>query len=134
MAMAEADSDGGVSEFGETLYGSEGDDDDCKYHVKFTASCVEKNKDVTFTATLTNKADKSPVKKATPDLEAFLSETHTAPNTKQVVKEATGGVYTVGPVQFDRSGKWTVRFHFRDECSDLPDSPHGHVAFYIDVP
>src|SRR5450631_4149698 len=31
------------------LFNSEGDDDDCKYHVKFSVSCVEKNQDVTLT-------------------------------------------------------------------------------------
>jgi len=36
---------------------------------------------------------------------------------------------------FDKSGRWVVRFHFFESCSDVPDdSPHGHVAFYIDVP
>jgi hypothetical protein len=36
---------------------------------------------------------------------------------------------------FDQSGRWVVRFHYFETCSDVPeDSPHGHVAFYIDVP
>jgi hypothetical protein len=28
-----------------------------------------------------------------------------------------------------------VRFHFYEDCLDLlPDSPHGHAAYFIDVP
>jgi hypothetical protein len=45
------------------------------------------------------------------------------------------GTYSVGPVRFDQAGRWFVRFHFYETCSDAPeDSPHGHVAFWVDVP
>ena len=38
-------------------------------------------------------------------------------------------------VRFDAKGRWTVRFHLHEECADeAPDSPHGHIAFFIDVP
>jgi hypothetical protein len=37
-------------------------------------------------------------------------------------------------VRFDASGKWTVRFHFSADCADAVDSPHGHVAFFVNVP
>jgi hypothetical protein len=135
IAMAEAAADGGVAEFPPTLYGSEGDDDDCKYHVKFTTSCVTEDRDVTFTVTTTRTTDKAPLTKAPPDLEVLLSDTHVAPGTKQVPKETAPGVYTVAPIRFDAPGRWTVRFHFREECADLMgDSPHGHAAFYVDVP
>jgi hypothetical protein len=131
----EADDAGAMSEFGDTLNGTEGDDDDCKYHLKWTASCIEQNKDVTFMVTVTKKSDGTPLTKALPDLEVFLSDTHNAPNTKQVPKETAPGVYTAGPIRFDASGKWTVRFHLREECVDLTeDSPHGHIAFYVNVP
>ena len=47
--------------YGSTMYGTEGDDDDCKYHVKWTAASVAMNKDVTFTVVATTKADCKPV-------------------------------------------------------------------------
>jgi hypothetical protein len=119
----------------DTHYGSEGDDDDCKYHVTWTASCIEQNKNVTFNLTVTKLADNKPLTGADPDLEVLLSDTHPAPNTVQKPKETSPGVYTAGPIKFDAKGKWTVRFHLREECVDLtPESPHGHIAFYVNVP
>src|SRR6266540_1855172 len=47
---------------------------------------------------------------------------------------AGSGKYAVGPITFDTAGRWTVRFHMYDECADAPDSPHSHVAFYVEVP
>jgi hypothetical protein len=134
------DDDGGAPDFGDTLNGSEGDDDDCKYHLKWTASCIAENTDVTFTVTITKKADGQPVTKAAPsklDLELYLNDTHLAPGLdKAVYKEtSTPGVYTLGPLRFDAAGKWTVRFHVRPDCVDLTeDSPHGHAAFFVNVP
>jgi hypothetical protein len=131
--------DDGVADFGATLNGSEGDDDDCKYHVKWTATCIAKNTDVTVTVTITKRADGKPLvtTAAKLDLELFLSDTHIAPNLAKAAYKPSGtpGVYTLGPLRFDQSGKWTLRYHIRPDCVDLTeDSPHGHVAFYIDVP
>jgi hypothetical protein len=169
---SEAGADGGAGEadageaaggdYGATLYGSEGDDDDCKYHVKWSAasgapataskggltlhalrplhggeehgaSGGADGGDVTFTVTLTNKADGTPVTGAPIDVEAFQSDTHPAPNTDQVSKEISPGTYTVGPVRFDVSGQWTVRFHIHDDCDDSETSPHGHAAFFMQI-
>jgi hypothetical protein len=48
---------------------------------------------------------------------------------------AGSGAYTIGPVVFDQPGLWTIRFHLHENCADLlPDSPHGHAAYYINVP
>jgi hypothetical protein len=69
--------------------------------------------------------------------EVFLTEIHPAPNSNVTTKEvpAGSGTYQVGPIVFDAPGLWTVRFHFYEECSDEPeDSPHGHIAFFVDVP
>jgi hypothetical protein len=138
MAMSDEDAGADASEYGPTLYGSEADDDDCKYHVKWTASCIEQNKDVTFKVTVTKKADGTPMTDSAKDpipLDVFLSETHLGDETKLVSKETASGVYSAGPIRFDAPGKWTVRFHFRYKCVDLtPDSPHGHAAFYVNVP
>jgi hypothetical protein len=64
----------------------------------------------------------------------FLTDTHPAQPPGEAT-EAAGGKYTVGPIKFDAPGNWTVRFHFYEECSDVPeDSPHGHAAFFVHVP
>jgi hypothetical protein len=125
----------GTPDYGPTLYNSEADDDDCKYHVKFTATPVRRNQNVTFTATATTKADGQPATGANVLAEVFLSDTHPAPNSGQATTERPGGVYDVGPIVFDQMGTWTVRFHLHEDCQDTTaDSPHGHVAFYIAVP
>jgi hypothetical protein len=127
--------DAGGSDYGDTLYGTEGDDDDCKYHVVYTVPAICENKNVTFHATVTNTVDGKPTTGAYPYLEATLDDLPSASAVVQSYKETSPGVYDVGPLVFDRPGKWTVRFHFFEDCSDDPeDSPHGHIAFYIDVP
>lgn len=128
---------GDGDEYGATLANAEGDDDDCKYHVAWTATDVYQNTDVTFTAVVTTKADGKPAAAGELDVEAFLNDTHPAPNVEGGTKvtESPAGTYKIGPVRFDKAGKWTVRFHIHEECSDLTeDSPHGHVAFYVNVP
>jgi len=140
-----ADAGGGI-EYGDTEFNSEGDDDDCKYHVKWTATSIRQATDVTFTVTVTAKdAASSPMRPLPGEgsgglfpvrLEVFLNDTHPAPNSTQSAQEtSTQGTYTVGPIRFDASGQWTVRFHFHESCEDtLDDSPHGHAAFFVQVP
>jgi hypothetical protein len=119
----------------EVRYNAEADDDDCKYHVKFSATPVTANADVTLTATVTRKSDGQPATDADADVEAFLSETHPAPNSGTTTQETAAGTYVIGPVRFDASGRWTVKFHLYESCSDvLEASPHGHVSFYLQVP
>ncbi len=128
---------GTSSDYGDTLFGSEGYDDDCKYHASWTSSPIAQNQNVTFTLSATKLGDGSPVTGAVPYqvfAEAFLSEIHPAPPLKQTATEAEPGTYTIAPVLFDATGRWTVRFHLFEDCDDGPaDSPHGHVAFFIDV-
>lgn len=131
-ADAGEDAGAATSDYGDTMFNAEGDDDDCKYHVKWTATPGEGGS-VTYTVTLTNKSGNTPVTGAPIDVEAFLDETHPAPNTTQTSKEGAPGTYTVGPVAFDVAGKWTVRFHVHDECDDSEESPHGHAAFFMQV-
>ena len=128
--------DGGApaDEEGATLFGSEGEDDECKYHVKWTSTPVTLNGDVTFAIAATNRKDSSPVAGAKPYAEIFLSKTKAAPNTPVQTTETSPGNYTIGPVKFDVAGKWNVRFHFAAECRDGETSPHGHVAFFVNVP
>jgi hypothetical protein len=136
---------GATSDYGATMYDSQGDDDDCKYHVAWTSTPIAENSNVTFTVVATNLGDGTPLTGpgATTGVgaganvlaEVYLSDIHPAPNTNQMADETSPGTYTVGPIQFDAPGKWTVRFHFFEDCSDIAaDSPHGHAAFYVDVP
>ena len=123
------------SDYGATMYNQEGYDDDCKYKVSWTSTPIYENYDITFTMTATTTVSPAPVTGAAPLIEAFLSDTHPAPATNQVPKETSPGVYTIGPIQFDAPGMWTVRFHLHENCFDLiDDSPHGHAAFYVSVP
>jgi hypothetical protein len=127
--------DAGTTDYGATLYNSEGDDDDCKYHAKFTSTPIHRNQNVTFTVTATTKTDGQPATGADTLAEVFLNDTHPAPNSNQATTEKAGGVYDIGPILFDAQGRWTVRFHLHEDCQDATDdSPHGHIAFYIDVP
>jgi hypothetical protein len=124
----------GASEYGDTIFNSEGDDDECKYHVKWESTPVAQNTDVTFAIVVTNRNDSSPVAAAEPYAEIFLDETHPAPNSPSKTTETSPGHYTIGPVRFDKPGKWNVRFHFHADCVDGEDSPHGHIAFFVNVP
>ncbi len=145
-AGAGGDGGGGGITYGDTEFNAEGDDDDCKYHVKWSATSVRQGADVTFTVTVTTKdAASSPMRplpgEGTGGLipvraEVYLNDTHPGPNTKQTSAEtSTQGTYTVGPIRFDASGNWTVRFHFHESCEDTrDDSPHGHAAFFVQVP
>ncbi len=128
--------DGGAPavDYGATQNGIEGNDDDCKYHVKYSVAPICENAGVTFTITVTKTVDGKPVTGASPYAEATLDGVP-APSSGQKPTEKAGGVYDIGPVKFDKPGKWTVRFHFFEECSDEPeDSPHGHIAFFVNVP
>ena len=121
------------ADYGPTESNSEGEDDDCKYHVKWTSTPVTKGADVTLAIVATNRNNGSPVAGAKPYSEVFLNDTHPGPNTPVKTTETSPGNYTIGPVRFDVSGKWNVRFHFAADCSDGETSPHGHVAFFVNV-
>jgi|SRR5450631_3844640 len=113
-------------------------DDDCKYSVSFQNSCVALNTPVTFNVTLKRKVDGSVATGADPNSpEIYMADdaSHISPSNNIKAPEGPAGTYAIGPIVFDKSGRWVVRFHFFESCSDVPDdSPHGHVAFYIDVP
>jgi hypothetical protein len=130
-------------DYGATMYGREGDDDDCKYHVTYTTSPICRNDGTYFVVTaeyLTRSG--APLTGACTFAELCLNDSHAAPNVDQrpptgdqIVVEGPPGTYTIGPILFDEPGDWTVRFHFNELCCDvLPGSPHGHAAFHIDVP
>ena len=121
--------------FGATVFGTSGADDDCKYDVSWTSDPICENQGVYFTVTLKSRADHSLVTGASAAPDVVLGCTHAIQNHPAVPSpEVSPGVYRVGPIVFDQPGRWVFRFHFFETCNDLPPSPHGHAAFYIDVP
>ncbi len=147
-APGPCDENGVDGEYGSTQYGTEADDDDCKYHVSYTASPICENNGTYFVVTASYLAKTladgglAPLENASTFAEICLSSTHPAPAVdarppygNQQVVEGPPGTYTIGPVQFDAPGNWTVRFHFNEFCCDVEDdSPHGHAAFFVNVP
>ncbi len=143
-----ADAGTSACEWGPTQFGQAGDDDDCKYHVAWTSSPLcEGTTGVTFTVTVTNKADGKPVTGIPMGIisEVFIptdpaaacddKSTHPAPSAPTLVETAAGSGVYAGNIAFDAKGDWTVRFHIHEECADLlEDSPHGHVAFRVTLP
>jgi hypothetical protein len=136
-------------DYGATMFGAQGDDDDCKYHVSWTSTQLcEGTAGVTFTVTVTDKVDGKPVTGIPSgiipevfiptDLNASCDDktTHPTPTAAPLLVEtaAGSGVYS-GNVAFDAPGQWTIRFHIHEECADvLPDSQHGHAAFRLTIP
>ncbi|HEY1534255.1 MAG TPA: hypothetical protein VGF76_09555 [Polyangiaceae bacterium] len=135
------------SGYGDTLYNASGDDDDCKYHVTWSATPIQKNQPFTLTVTATNKttgaplesiAAQAPGKPALSRIEPFMpcEPSHLAPTSdyEAPVTQIRPGKFTVGPVVFDASGRWVIRYHFYEECFNNVTTPHGHIAFFVEVP
>jgi hypothetical protein len=135
------------SGYGDNLYNGSGDDDDCKYHVTWSATPIQKNQPFTLTITATNKttgapletiAAQEPGKLALSRIEPFMpcEPSHLAPTSdyEAPVTQIGPGKFTVGPVVFDESGRWVIRYHFYEECFNNVTTPHGHIAFFVQVP
>jgi hypothetical protein len=133
------------AQYGETLPNSEGDDDDCKYHASWTSTPIRLNQDVTFTLTATDLATGNPLAPLSDgDLPLTRVEVYQPCSPNRITPvgdyrsakfaESAAGMYTAGPFRFDQSGRWVVRFHLYEECVDGDTSPHGHIAFFIEVP
>jgi hypothetical protein len=122
--------------YGPTMYGQSGSDDDCKYDVSWTSTPICESQNVYFTVTVKKRTDGSPVTGANVRPDVVLKCTHPIPNNPaDPSPEPAPGTYTVGPIDFDQPGTWVVRFHVFENCLDLADdSPHGHAAFYVQVP
>ena len=132
------------AEYGDTLPNSEGDDDDCKYHVSWTSTPIRRNQDVTFTVRAADLSTADPLQSLPGDHALPLSvevyqpceptRLGLAQNFKAEFSEISAGLYEGGPLRFDQPGRWVVRFHLFEECDDGEGSPHGHIAFFVDVP
>jgi hypothetical protein len=136
VADAGGAADGGAEETTPGPWGgTSSSDDDCKYDVTYSVTPICENQDVTFTVTLKSRVTHSGVTGASPYLEVLDPDGIPAAEGAQTPTETSPGTYEIKPIRFNKKGKWTVRFHFFETCSDAPeDSPHGHAAFFIDVP
>jgi hypothetical protein len=134
--------------YGDTIYGMDSNDDDCKYHVTWSSSPIcesDGGSGVVFKFVVTVNGTTTPV--TGPGMfyaEVFTTSpadagcddvsTHPGPNNGVALVEGPPGTFTA-PIQFDQPGQWTVRLHLHAECSDaLPTSQHGHAAYHITVP
>jgi len=137
----------GDNDYGATMYNNWGSDDDCKYDVEWQSTPICQNVPVYFTVIVTNRSDNTPLLgvqtggsfvPANPRPDVVLDCNHPIPNNpapRDPSPSVAPGTYVVGPIVFDQPGKWVFRFHFNEECLDIADdSPHGHAAFYINVP
>jgi hypothetical protein len=140
---AATDPDAGTptSDYGPTMYGSAGNDDDCKYYVSWISTPIQEHVNTYFTVTALRLQDMKPATCAgmIPDVSLDPVDggfsTHGIPAPSTPSPEIAPGVYNVGPIPFDAPGTWTVRFHLYEECGDdTEDSPHGHAAFFVNVP
>lgn len=122
----------GVADYGPTMYGTTAHDDDCKYVLRYTVDPICEGEGMYYTLTATYAKDGSPVTGAAPRAEVFLTDQHLVQGG--TTTEAPNGTYKIGPIVFNASGKWTVRFHLFEDCADVEGSPHGHAAFYMTVP
>jgi hypothetical protein len=140
--------------YGATLDGQSGEDDDCKYSVSWTSSPVcEGGNGVIFNVSAFLLGTTTPLTGAHTRIEYYVpsagpdgapracddSTTELGPTVAPSggfyeMSEPSPGTYQ-GQIVFDRSAEWTVRFHFNEDCLDLsPASPHGHIAFHLNVP
>jgi hypothetical protein len=129
------------SGYNPTMYGQQGSDDDCKYDVSWTSTPLCLNGPVYFTVHANKRygattfGSGAPLTGAGPYAEVTLNCSTVASATQPPPVESSPGVYQVGPIVFTEAGAWSVRFHFNENCLDeLPDSPHGHAAFWVTVP
>jgi hypothetical protein len=126
--------------FGPSMYGTKGSDDDCKYDVQWSSTPIcEGGNGVYFTVSATKRVDGTPLTGAMPYIESVQACSHPSPNppppAMTASEETSPGTYKIGPIVFDRPGGWVVRFHFYGNCADFLDtSPHGHAAFFVNVP
>jgi hypothetical protein len=125
------------NDYGPALMGMEGDDDDCKYHIVVTK--VEGSEHATtVTIKVTYTTNGMPVLDAAPRAEVYLNCMHGEPNATAIARQPVdmgGGVYKLGPIDFDQKGQWRVRFHFFESCTaDDAKAPHGHAAFLVNAP
>jgi hypothetical protein len=119
-----------------TMYGQSGTDDDCKYDVSWTSTTICRGQPAYFNVKVTKRLDGSPLEGADPRPDVVLTCNHPiSSHPADPSPETAPGTYVVGPIVFDQPGRWVFRFHFNETCDDLvPDSPHGHAAFFVDVP
>lgn len=137
QCTVDAGGGGGPGDFGDTMFNSSGNDDDCKYAVSYTIpGGICRGGATFFVVTLKDAIMNKPVTGADHVRpEVFLTSTMAPVNTSaSMTTESPAGTYKIGPITFANAGNYTVRFHFYENCTDTPTSPHGHAAFFVNVP
>jgi hypothetical protein len=113
------------------MYGMQGDDDDCKYHVTWSSTPIcEGPAPVSAAEVFTTTPLDAGGDAGYCDNQSSHEDMN---NHFGAMTENPPGTYT-GPIYFDKPGAWTVRFHFNENCNDVAGSPHGHAAFHVTVP
>jgi hypothetical protein len=139
--------------YGPTEWNTSGNDDDCKYFVGWHSTPISVGAEVTFWVSAQLSTNGAPLTGLSASVDTGAGQIylevagdpdggiygHVSPASVGVPIQETpagSGVYQIGPaIFFDKSGLWYIRFHFNENCDDvLPDSPHGHAAFYVNVP
>jgi hypothetical protein len=137
MCTIDAGDSGGPGDFGDTMYNTSGNDDDCKYAVSYTVpGGICRGGSTFFVVTLKDAIMNQPVTGADHVRPEIFATASMAPvNTSaSMTTESPAGTYKIGPITFPSAGNYTVRFHFYENCTDTPSSPHGHAAFFVNVP
>jgi len=132
------------ADYGDTLFNDSGDDDDCKYQASWLSTPIYLNEPVTFTLTATNKQTTQPlvpledgdIPLTRLDVYQPCDPNRRGPTQNSMAKitPIADGKFSVGPIKFDQPGRWVVRFHLYEQCVDGDTSPHGHIAFFVNVP
>jgi len=121
--------------YGPPSYGKATNTQGCKYAVSWTSTTICENAPVYFTVTGKHLSDGTPVTGASVEPDVTLDCDHAISKAPGPTAEGPPGTYKVGPIVFDKPGRWIARFHFYPDCCDLvPESLHDHAAFWIDVP
>jgi len=148
------DEDAGLgSDYGPTEWNVSGNDDDCKYFVGWHSTPISVGQPVTFWVSAQYATSGAPLtglgaSASAPEIYLEVAGAadggignHVSPTISGAgvpIEETPvgSGIYQIGPaVFFDESGLWYIRFHFNENCDDiLSDSPHGHAAFYVNLP
>ena len=134
------DSGDGGSDFGDTMYNTTGNDDDCKYSVSYVVSSggICENEDTYFTVTLKNAIAGTPVTGGTANgntfrAEVFLTDTHRpTPRSRRRSTWAAASTRWARIRSMVRSVDGSLPL--LRELHRTPTSPHGHAAFFVNVP
>ncbi|MEY4547492.1 MAG: hypothetical protein RL685_3687 [Pseudomonadota bacterium] len=82
-------------------------DDECKYEVSFTSTCIALDEPVTFSVSFKRRMSGAFASGAAPANPEVYREAdgHISPSNNFTATERSSGVYDIGPIVFDRPGR-----------------------------